>query len=151
MSNLYLFFLYFGDYRDLHSFPTRRSSDLGTRKHFGCGWQRESRFLGGELANRRNDRFVGRDGFFELIFAVLHLKDKLKETDRKSTRLNSSHLGISYAVFCLKKKKKKLSSTMAPEIISTRSDSFNPIPPPEYIVNSSTFRIFFCHSQNLAA
>src|SRR5258705_13518196 len=26
-------------------------------------------------------------------------------TDRKSTRLNSSHLGISYAVFCLKKKK----------------------------------------------
>src|SRR5438045_5485750 len=28
--------------------------------------------------------------------------------DRKSTRLNSSHLGISYAVFCLKKKKKKM-------------------------------------------
>src|SRR5438045_6090190 len=27
--------------------------------------------------------------------------------DRKSTRLNSSHLGISYAVFCLKKKKQK--------------------------------------------
>src|SRR5437899_8020622 len=30
--------------------------------------------------------------------------------DRKSTRLNSSHLGISYAVFCLKKKKKKKES-----------------------------------------
>src|SRR5690554_7256354 len=29
------------------------------------------------------------------------------ETDRKSTRLNSSHVRISYAVFCLKKKKKK--------------------------------------------
>src|SRR5256885_11679024 len=29
------------------------------------------------------------------------------EVDRKSTRLNSSHLVISYAVFCLKKKKKK--------------------------------------------
>src|SRR5438477_12022451 len=29
------------------------------------------------------------------------------ETDRKSTRLNSSHMSISYAVFCLKKKKKK--------------------------------------------
>src|SRR5436853_5463354 len=28
--------------------------------------------------------------------------------DRKSTRLNSSHLGISYAVFCLKKKKRQL-------------------------------------------
>src|SRR2546426_5624867 len=31
--------------------------------------------------------------------------------DRKSTRLNSSHLVISYAVFCLKKKKKKKSTT----------------------------------------
>src|SRR5439155_15375954 len=29
--------------------------------------------------------------------------------DRKSTRLNSSHVAISYAVFCLKKKKKKYS------------------------------------------
>src|SRR5690554_1835305 len=29
-------------------------------------------------------------------------------TDRKSTRLNSSHVRISYAVFCLKKKKKKI-------------------------------------------
>src|SRR5438045_4999790 len=33
--------------------------------------------------------------------------DQLFHLDRKSTRLNSSHLGISYAVFCLKKKKKK--------------------------------------------
>src|SRR5258705_9656012 len=31
--------------------------------------------------------------------------------DRKSTRLNSSHLGISYAVFCLKKKKKQKHSS----------------------------------------
>src|SRR5258705_9991316 len=31
-----------------------------------------------------------------------------RSTDRKSTRLNSSHLGISYAVFCLKKKKEDL-------------------------------------------
>src|SRR5262245_59273798 len=31
--------------------------------------------------------------------------------DRKSTRLNSSHLGISYAVFCLKKKKNKFTDT----------------------------------------
>src|SRR2546426_8428969 len=34
----------------------------------------------------------------------------LRSSDRKSTRLNSSHLVISYAVFCLKKKKKKLDS-----------------------------------------
>src|SRR3712207_7749731 len=31
----------------------------------------------------------------------------VKDADRKSTRLNSSHANISYAVFCLKKKKKK--------------------------------------------
>src|SRR2546426_6868286 len=37
-------------------------------------------------------------------------------TDRKSTRLNSSHLVISYAVFCLKKKKKKQ------DVSSTTSD-----------------------------
>src|ERR1039458_4779685 len=34
--------------------------------------------------------------------------------DRKSTRLNSSHLGISYAVFCLKKKKKPHTANVAP-------------------------------------
>src|SRR5258705_8093531 len=33
-----------------------------------------------------------------------------RRQDRKSTRLNSSHLGISYAVFCLKKKKKAASN-----------------------------------------
>src|SRR5204863_7712923 len=34
-------------------------------------------------------------------------RDRLDCPDRKSTRLNSSHVEISYAVFCLKKKKKK--------------------------------------------
>src|SRR5205814_8298218 len=32
-------------------------------------------------------------------------KSEFRKLDRKSTRLNSSHLGISYAVFCLKKKR----------------------------------------------
>src|SRR5207253_10553799 len=35
--------------------------------------------------------------------------------DRKSTRLNSSHVAISYAVFCLKKKKKRLTRPYATE------------------------------------
>src|SRR5205807_9637890 len=39
--------------------------------------------------------------------------------DRKSTRLNSSHLVISYAVFCLKKKKSKLWSSSTINTIST--------------------------------
>src|SRR2546426_6943942 len=43
--------------------------------------------------------------------------------DRKSTRLNSSHLVISYAVFCLKKKKKEIPANFRPlnEITSPTS------------------------------
>src|SRR3989442_6317879 len=39
--------------------------------------------------------------------------------DRKSTRLNSSHVRISYAVFCLKKKKKEEASTLIQHILVT--------------------------------
>src|SRR5207247_9032136 len=39
--------------------------------------------------------------------AARHLEVELRVSDRKSTRLNSSHEWISYAVFCLKKKKIK--------------------------------------------
>src|SRR5258705_1957308 len=45
-------------------------------------------------------------------FVGLRDADKV-HTDRKSTRLNSSHLGISYAVFCLKKKNHIASSTVS--------------------------------------
>src|ERR1035441_3377315 len=44
---------------------------------------------------------VKEEGLSFALFVALELGGKL---DRKSTRLNSSHLGISYAVFCLKKK-----------------------------------------------
>src|SRR5688500_19954508 len=43
--------------------------------------------------------------------------DDLDSGDRKSTRLNSSHLVISYAVFCLKKKKKRKKSRSENEFI----------------------------------
>src|SRR3712207_7322580 len=43
----------------------------------------------------------------KLLFLLVYLKTyPLQAVDRKSTRLNSSHANISYAVFCLKKKKK---------------------------------------------
>src|SRR5205814_9576425 len=67
--------------RDLHSFPTRRSSDL--RPPATTGGRRTS-------TTRRRPRWKSWS--------------PRSPTDRKSTRLNSSHLGISYAVFCLKKK-----------------------------------------------
>src|SRR5437899_9461155 len=50
----------------------------------------------------------------QLQLVLLPPQDRLLQEhlggDRKSTRLNSSHLGISYAVFCLKKKKKAVPS-----------------------------------------
>src|SRR6266853_5257624 len=42
-----------------------------------------------------------------LIVVTSMRNEETKRKDRKSTRLNSSHSQISYAVFCLKKKKKK--------------------------------------------
>src|SRR5690606_40390315 len=51
------------------------------------------------------------DELFEITDRITVLRDGqvvgTARTDRKSTRLNSSHVKISYAVFCLKKKKKK--------------------------------------------
>src|SRR3712207_7378775 len=51
----------------------------------------------------RRHRIAHRDA------AGRYLREERLEGDRKSTRLNSSHANISYAVFCLKKKKHKLS------------------------------------------
>src|SRR5690606_41979788 len=90
-----------GEPRPLHSFPTRRSSDLRYRKGDGPpyhllfsrrGFTREL-----EARARRDSRVV-------LLGPKQLLGDGVRQ-DRKSTRLNSSHVKISYAVFCLKKNK----------------------------------------------
>src|SRR5205814_8540200 len=77
----------------LHSFPTRRSSDLPplpVPARRGPGHRGR---MGEEPPHR--PRPISRGA-----------RRPRAAQDRKSTRLNSSHLGISYAVFCLKKKKK---------------------------------------------
>src|SRR5689334_23769018 len=94
-------FSWYGDHRVLRSFPTRRSSDLtallintllveprwGRRGH-------GSRLLAAAVDLAREE------GFTRALTWTLEAS-----RDRKSTRLNSSHSSISYAVFCLKKKK----------------------------------------------
>src|SRR5690349_24720636 len=78
-----------GGHRDLHSFPTRRSSDLG-----GYGLQDLLILLAHGGAGAGGLQGVMGDG------GGLHVGIG----DRKSTRLNSSHVESSYAGFCLKKK-----------------------------------------------
>src|SRR5690349_24125075 len=48
------------------------------------------------------------------------------DEDRKSTRLNSSHVEISYAVFCLKKKKKRKREQIQRKQIARKQASTNP-------------------------
>src|SRR2546426_11000026 len=60
---------------------------------------------GGE--NREDVRVMQVGGDFDFL-PEARGADLVRELDRKSTRLNSSHLVISYAVFCLKKKKIKI-------------------------------------------
>src|SRR5439155_9773002 len=48
--------------------------------------------------------------YFQIPLMIILITPALEGLDRKSTRLNSSHVAISYAVFCLKKKKKVYSN-----------------------------------------
>src|SRR5437660_2574449 len=47
--------------------------------------------------------------------AAAKRRSERQRLDRKSTRLNSSHVAISYAVFCLKKKKKSIQYNQKPD------------------------------------
>src|SRR5438445_7468764 len=55
---------------------------------------------------------AGEPPVAEAPFPVEGLRLAVPQTDRKSTRLNSSHANISYAVFCLKKKKQPVSEVV---------------------------------------
>src|SRR2546426_9177565 len=59
-------------------------------------------------AERRHRRVLRRGGCTARAITIEKCgRDSTRRGDRKSTRLNSSHLVISYAVFCLKKKNNK--------------------------------------------
>src|SRR5204863_8867588 len=100
---LFFYFLFF--FNDTSTteiytlFPTRRSSDLKLDEHEKSNTCYVHINLGEEaaLATDVKSYFLRR--------VPLVLREEYG--DRKSTRLNSSHVEISYAVFCLKKKKKK--------------------------------------------
>src|SRR5206468_10287745 len=91
--------------RPLHSFPTRRSSDLRAAHND------ISLVKGYHTARSEAEKAFGNPGLYieKFIENPHHIEIQILGAggDRKSTRLNSSHDQISYAVFCLKKKKKK--------------------------------------------
>src|SRR5256885_12751677 len=74
-----------------------------------------------KLVESRKRPLPKRHDFFKNILLVRPQQDIFEEVDRKSTRLNSSHLVISYAVFCLKKKKKHISIINSATYDSTTS------------------------------
>src|SRR5699024_12280342 len=98
-------------HRDLHSLPTRRSSDLkGNKKEVKTLNAFIKLTRASESINDRLNRHHAEQNLtvsqFGVLEALLHLgslnqkalgKKLLKSGDRKSTRLNSSHVSISYA------------------------------------------------------
>src|SRR5690606_42000366 len=105
------YFSSFSHPRDLHSFPTRRSSDLDRTIKNAANkssddliialiyWFsiKDNKFLNFSASYFKNTSKAN-------LFSFLNFKTNISVfEDRKSTRLNSSHVKISYAVFCLKK------------------------------------------------
>src|SRR2546430_13046135 len=104
--------------RDIICFCNDWDGDPLSKKHVMLGLARKNRILWVNSIGNRNPRVTGRD--LRLVvrkardFAAgcrrvadnIYVFSPLVIPDRKSTRLNSSHSQISYAVFCLKKKKR---------------------------------------------
>src|SRR5690606_41400541 len=96
-----------GEHRSLHSFPTRRSSDLGVH----LDEVRAQRMLGSNAGVGSTPSYFLNGHQIHLPLNEENLRQAITEElewvtnggDRKSTRLNSSHVKSSYAVFCWKK------------------------------------------------
>src|SRR5690606_40183209 len=105
------FFLPSASRRGLPSFPTRRSSDLNDMASLyqatraGMGVSLLPHYLGGcdPLLRRVPTETQSPDRDIWLVVHPDLRRAPQVGIDRKSTRLNSSHVKISYAVFCLKK------------------------------------------------
>src|SRR5256885_9979734 len=95
------------------------------------------------------------------VYAALHVGDKIRAfgtfassaeyalylADRKSTRLNSSHLVISYAVFCLKKKKNDIlrSRLRVHQLLCTFLHVFHSPPSPPHPPTGETLSSVLSH------
>src|SRR5438876_5587037 len=75
------------------------------------------------------DGFLGKSPFIGVSLPPEGQREEMHFLDRKSTRLNSSHPSISYAVFCLKKKKNKQTpiNKLQTTAINTNNVCTNPL------------------------
>src|SRR5204863_8441766 len=91
----------------LHSFPTRRSSDLNRSSATHRSPTRSCRPASNASSSFPRTSISPAPKWKSRSAGTMKTRSTRVGKDRKSTRLNSSHVEISYAVFCLKKKKKK--------------------------------------------
>src|SRR5699024_12408234 len=105
------FFSWYGDQLNFLSFPTRRSSDL-LIKMKGIIWDDESLGMEYEEIEIPDDMKEQAEKYRKVMLEAIAdhndvlmekylMEEEISTEDRKSTRLNSSHVSISYAVFCL--------------------------------------------------
>src|SRR5690625_6258396 len=90
----------------LHPFPTRRSSDLSKQTEANIAAQLSRVGIKVKVDSVPKAIFYSKLAGHKLDFYIFGWFDGAYDfgRDRKSTRLNSSHVAISYAVFCLKYK-----------------------------------------------
>src|SRR5690606_40103474 len=100
-----------GRHRDLHSFPTRRSSDLDSGFAVPALYElceKESVFFIIRLKSNAQLQSLAKEyhpstAALDVSKTECYFEETIYQAkDRKSTRLNSSHVKSSYAVFCLK-------------------------------------------------
>src|SRR5699024_12554705 len=92
-------------HRHLHSFPTRRSSDLTLHPRLVLSDEEQEADDADDAENGGGGLTAQEAEQLRELMRDTVIYGTLSSIDRKSTRLNSSHVSISYAVFCLKKKK----------------------------------------------
>src|SRR2546421_1895126 len=95
----------------LHSFPTRRSSDLSRRRHTRSDRDCSSDVCSSDRSEEHTSELQSRSDLVCRLLLVTGVQTCALPIDRKSTRLNCSHDQISYALFCLKNKRQKSHTT----------------------------------------
>src|SRR5690625_1544524 len=102
-KSLLLFFLLFAIsvYLTIQAHSFHSTKYVNSTSHLVGGMQKNISSVGDYFHLKKDNELLQEENAY--LRELLHNENRI---DRKSTRLNSSHVAISYAVFCLKKKRK---------------------------------------------